>query len=208
MLDQVLRFTQQYDALTGVLGGVLITLIGFLLNNLVRKNRSPKTTNINVQDSVIAGRDVNIHNNNSHEKPKNILTFQKLLLGGNWKKEFINNQEKWLCQEDLTYQIDVLDNYSDFTEDWTRIYPDSLGSGKHSVILKIGETPIKEILFIYCDGGRISVPLPEIEMVGDKRKYYWDKASLQYNLGQLIGHFYIYENIEGVARMSGIELRG
>lgn len=57
------------------------------------------------------------------------------------------------------------------------------------------------------DGGRIFVPLPEQETENNKIKYYWKKHSLQFKVGRVIGHYYIYDSLEGVARQSKIEIR-
>lgn len=136
----------------------------------------------------------------------NLEKYIYFLEHGHWVKEFINENEIWICREDPMFQIEELDDSSDFTEPWTQVYPDKFGSGKNPVNLTIYGVPIKQLYFIYCDGGRINVPMPELKTENDKIKYYWNKNSIEYKVARIIGSFYIYDNIEGVAAMSKIDI--
>ncbi|OGE18135.1 hypothetical protein A2769_02720 [Candidatus Daviesbacteria bacterium RIFCSPHIGHO2_01_FULL_37_27] len=132
--------------------------------------------------------------------------FEFLLENASWSKEFIDDKEYWVCNEDVMFQIEMCDDYRDFTEKWTQVYPDKFGSGRRSVNLKIYGVTIKQIAFIFCDGGRISVPMPRVKTVNEGIMYYWEKKSLDYKLTKVIGNFYIYEDLEGVAGMSKVEI--
>jgi hypothetical protein len=73
--------------------------------------------------------------------------------------------------------------------------------------LYIAGEPIKEVIFISCDGGRIFVSWPDIEYKeGVENVFYWDKNSIGYKVMKIIGEYYIYESIEGVANQSGIKI--
>lgn len=58
-----------------------------------------------------------------------------------------------------------------------------------------------------CDGGRIIVPMPKIVMDGEERLLEYDRNSIGYKTGQIIGQFYSHETLGGVARHAGIRVR-
>lgn len=147
-------------------------------------------------------------------------TFEDYIVNKNWSEQYFDGNKVWICDEDNLYQIHERDDYDEFSEPWTQVYPDSHGSGKHSVDLVYAGTIIKRFTFIYCDGGRISVVMPELYIAPehrvpnvdpdddtDYREYHWEKDSLGYKLMSLIGNFYIYKNPEGVARHSKISIK-
>lgn len=136
----------------------------------------------------------------------NIKKFEQLLEEASWVKESIDNKDFWICDSDTMFQVEICDDYRDFTEKWTQVYPDKFGSGRHSVNLKIYGVTIKQLSFIFCDGGRISVPMPDFKIINEEIQYFWKKNSLEYKLAKIIGTFYIYDNLEGIADMSKIEL--
>lgn len=157
-------------------------------------------------------------------KPKKnksqLETFEDYIQNKNWSEEYIDGNKVWICDEDNLYQIHERDDTDEFSEPWTQVYPDKHGSGKYSVDLVYSNTIIKRFTFVYCDGGRINVVLPELYTApehqmpniefddpNDYRQFYWKKSSLKYKLMQLIGSFYIYNTPEGVARHSKIEIK-
>ena len=157
-------------------------------------------------------------------KPKpqksQLETFEDYLVSKNWSEQYIDGNKVWICESDNLYQIHERDDHDEFSEPWTQVYPDKHGSGKKSVDLVYAGTIIKRFTFIYCDGGRISVVMPELYVAPehrvprvdwddktDYRQYFWEKNSLKYKLMSLIGSFYIYGSPEGVAKMSEIEIR-
>lgn len=147
--------------------------------------------------------------------------FEEYIKNEKWYKEFVNNKEIWICEKDNLYQIHERDDRDEFSEPWTQVYPDKLGSGQSSVDLVYNNNHIKRFTFIYCDGGRINVVMPEVEadsnnfwegkdaLNGSYKDigYFWVSDSLGVQLTRLIGSFYIYKNIEGVANRSHIEMR-
>lgn len=146
--------------------------------------------------------------------------FEDYIANKNWSQQEIDGTTVWICEDDNLYQIHERRSYGEFSEPWTRVYPDRNGSGKYDVDLVYAGTIVKRFLFVYCDGGRINVVLPEIfipekyklpnRIIGDGkdyREFYWVKNSLEYKLMSLIGSFYIYETPEGVARHSDIIIK-
>lgn len=146
--------------------------------------------------------------------------FEDYIVSKNWTQQEIDGTTVWICESDNLYQIHERSSYGEFSEPWTRVYPDKNGSGKYDVDLVYAGSIIKRFLFVYCDGGRINVVLPEIfipekyklpnRIIGDGkdyREFYWEKNSLKYKLMNLIGSFHIYDTPEGVARHSDITIK-
>lgn len=147
---------------------------------------------------------------NTHPKQYSINTLQQfeyLLDAALWKREHIDHQNVWICQDDNLFQIVEGLEIDDFTESWTTVYPDKMGSSKHSVYLKINNVIIKQLLFVSCDGGRINVVIPNRSYESEEMEYYWYENSLEFKVMRLIGSFYIYNDPYGVARMSGIKIQ-
>lgn len=140
-------------------------------------------------------------------KEVNTLKYFEVLLEENeWKKEVIGNKEVWVSQENNTFQIQQGDYINSFTEPWTTMYPD-ISAGRYSVYLKIGDSVIKELTFISLDGGRIFVPMTKRDFIDNKIIFFWDMTSLDAKVCKIIGSYYIYNNLYGVARKSKVEIR-
>lgn len=154
---------------------------------------------------------------NTKKTRSHLEMFECYIEKGEWRKEYINNKVIWIYKKNELYQIHNVDDYKDFSERWTQVYPDKSGSKKHSVDLMYSNTLIKRFEFVCCDGGRISVAMPKMETDSEKNNwknkgdenvtFFWEKNSLDVKLTKLIGSFYSYENIEAIAKMSKIEIR-
>lgn len=157
-------------------------------------------------------------------KPKRqksqLETFEDYIVNKQWTEQELDGDTVWICETDNLYQIHSRGDYDEFSEPWTQVYPDKNGSGKHSVDLVYAGTIIKRFTFIYCDGGRISVVMPELYIAPehripnkdwndktDYREYIWEKDSIKFKLMKLIGSFYIYNSPEGVAKHSNIKIK-
>jgi hypothetical protein len=86
-----------------------------------------------------------------------------------------------------------------FSEPWTENFPDQRHSGRCPVYLKIGAATVKEITFVSLDGGRVLVPMPRVRVENRRQIFYWRESSLEFSLGEIIGRFYIHNNMYGVA---------
>lgn len=131
--------------------------------------------------------------------------FVYLLDNAEWYKEIIDHKEIWICREDCNFKIKNKFLNDDFSEDWTKVYPDKTAK-KYVIFLYINGEPIKELIFISCDGGRIFVNWPDIEYKNNKKLFYWNKNSVGFKTMKIIGEYYIYKNIEGIAKMSKIKI--
>jgi hypothetical protein len=140
-------------------------------------------------------------------QPRNTLRdFEELLESSKWTQTVIDHTEIWMADDDNTFQIEKGECTREFRERWTTIYPDA-SSSAHPVYLKINGTIIKELTFISMDGGRIFVPMAEVRPASEgKVDYFWNLNSLQLKVCWIIGDYYIYNNIEGVARMSEVSI--
>ncbi len=140
-------------------------------------------------------------------KPRNTLSdFEDLLRTSTWTKTFVEHTEIWMADADNTFQIEQGENNREFRERWTNVYPDS-NSTEYPVYLKINGTTIKELTFISMDGGRIFVPMAEVRLDATRTtEYFWNLNSLEVLVCRVIGSYYIYETLEGVARKSRVVL--
>ena len=140
-------------------------------------------------------------------KPRNTLSdFEHVLESSKWTKSLIDQHTIWICDDDNTFQIEESQERRDFREPWTTIYPDRSSSAS-PVYLRIGPVVVKELTFISMDGHRIFVPMAELRPVGDDEvEYFWNRNSLQVKVCKIIGEYYIYENLDGVARRSRVAI--
>lgn len=140
--------------------------------------------------------------------PKNTLAeFERVLEESTWTSEVINDSEVWIADSNNTFQIARGERTHDFRERWTDVHPDS-NSAAYPVYLKINNNVIKELAFISVDGGRIFVPMPEVRPIAgkDEVEYFWNMNSLELKVCRVVGRYYIYNDIRGVARRSRIAL--
>lgn len=140
-------------------------------------------------------------------KPKNTLqNFEQLLEKSTWSKSVIGHSEVWMADIDNTYQIESGESLRDFTESWTTMHPDP-NSSAHGVYLKLNGTTIKELTFIAMDGGRIFVPMASVRPKEDGSvEYFWNLNSLEVKVCRIVGTYYRYENLEGLAESSNVTI--
>jgi len=207
-MNSILKFIEEHPALITIclffLGGV-----GFLIKRTFFSKKKANAPYIKAGRDISAGGDIIVGNKNiSQSSPttdKNIEAFEKLIENSSWRKELINHKTVYICDKNNTFQIEIGDYGGEWQEKWAKVYPDANAS-EYSVYLKISNTTIKEFTFISCDGGRIFVPLPELQSEGGQTAYIWRRDSLPYKVCQIVGDYYIHETIEGVARMSKISI--
>lgn len=137
--------------------------------------------------------------------PYTLARFEELLMTSDWNHETIKHQQLWICQTDNAFQIELGEYGGEFREEWVSVYPQSVG-GRQKIYLKIGQSVIKELLFISVDDGRILVPLPERDFINNKVEFYWDLSSLPLKVCKIIGDYYIYKDIYGVAQKSNVKI--
>lgn len=138
-------------------------------------------------------------------RPRNTLRdFEDLLATSKWTKTSIARSEIWVADADNTFQIQQGERTREFIERWTNVYPDP-NSSAYPVYLKIGGTIVKGLTFISMDGGRIFVPMADVRPIeGDGVEYFWNVNSLAVKVCRIVGSYYRYDDLEGVARMSKV----
>lgn len=208
-MNAILKFIEEHPTLIAICLPLLAG-IGFLIKRKFFPEKESRAPFIKSGRDILAGGDIIVGNktiNQSQvETDKNIETFKNLVENASWRKELIKHKEVWICDKDNTFQIEVGEPDGEFREKWTQVYPDTQNVSGYPVYLRINNTTIKELAFVSCGGGRIFVPLPELQSEGNQTVYIWKINSLQYKVCQIIGQYYIYQNIEGIARMSKIRI--
>lgn len=140
------------------------------------------------------------------EKHDTLSHFEDLVANGTWHSERINNQTAWICDQKASFKIVEGDEFEPFTEEWTTKYPDQ-NTAKQMIDLRINDSTVKSLTFVNLDGGRYLVPLTKMLIGPDKKPvYFWDKDSIEFKVGRIIGTYYRFENIEEVARDLKIEI--
>jgi hypothetical protein len=139
-------------------------------------------------------------------EPKNTLKQFEKHLSEEWMKSNVGNCEIWQSVQNNIFQIEVSDSDREFTEPWTKNYPNP-NSTAFNVYLKIAGVVISELTFVSIDGGRIFVPITRVRQTssGD-REFFWNMNSLEIKVCRIIGHYNTENSIEGVARRSKITL--
>ncbi len=135
----------------------------------------------------------------SRRRSKNY--FEHMLTEAKWEQTYINDLVTWVCPKDVSLKIVVPASTSDFVEPWTKRFPDKCGH-RTDVQLKINDSTVEELPFIHLDGGRILVPMPRT--TGEA--FFWERDSIEFKVGQVIGRYDFHESIERIAEISDISL--
>jgi hypothetical protein len=184
---------------------IVAPVIGFFIKRRFFPDKSGSSALIQAGGDIIASGDIVIGNKTvtSPADVGNLAAFEEMLESHTWSKEVINHKELWICYSDSAYQIEIGEESGPLREAWTICYPDP-SAFMCAVYLKINGSPIKEVTFVTLDGGRILVPLAEIKVEENERKYFWTRDSLVFKVGKVIGRYYIHPSIEAIARISNI----
>lgn len=134
--------------------------------------------------------------------------FEHMLAEAKWEQTYINDLVTWVCPRDVSLKIVVPASTSDFVEPWTERYADKRGR-RSDVQLKVNDSTIEELPFIHLDGGRILVPMPRRIVKEGVPAFFWERDSIEFKTGQVIGYYYIHKSIDDIADSSDISiLRG
>lgn len=215
-MNEIIHTIEEYPAISTIIATIIISAIGFIIKRIFFEKQDPDNKSKfdigKVKGDLIAGnKTVNknkyLNTTISGTNNFNIQTFEEYIKKEKWIKEFINEKEIWICEKDNTFQIEIGNEAKEYSEKWTQVYPDSYGSHRYSVYLKINSSQIKELYFISMDGGRIFVPMTKMEIFNNEPRFYWVRDSLEFNMGKLIGEFYRWESMEGISIQSSIDIR-
>lgn len=158
---------------------------------------------------VMAGNEQKAELNKLSEELRSrntLVDFERLVTDQAWTKTHVGHQEIWVCDTDNTYQIHVGDEGREFREPWTSVHPDAKGMA-YPVHLMIAGATIKELTFVSLDGGRIFVPITETQTKpGGGVEYVWHSSSLPVKVCRIIGTYYRYDDLEGIAALSKVSV--
>ncbi len=139
------------------------------------------------------------------EKKDTLEFFEYMLTQGTWRKEHIDKLATWICDQRSSLRVVIADALEPFDEEWTQRYPDKLAQ-RCEVELQINGSTVKSLSFILLDGHRTIVPMPRRIVGNGNPLYFWDKESLEYKVGRIVGQYYIHESIEGIAKISDVTI--
>lgn len=131
--------------------------------------------------------------------------FERLLVQGEWEQNYEGQEPVYVCKSKPTFQFDMPGEREEFYEDWMRVFPDRQGKS-FDLNLKIQGTTVKTLRFVSGDGGRYTLPLPEVYIFEGNQAFVWRKNSLGYKVASVIGNFYRSSSLEEVGQFVGIDV--
>jgi len=131
--------------------------------------------------------------------------FECLLSQSEWDKNHEGSEPVFVCKAKPTFQFDMRGEREDFYEDWMKVLPDKNGKA-FDLNLKINGTIIKTMRFVSADGGRYTVPLPEVYLSNKKQAFAWRKNTLAYKVASVIDNFYRCNSLDEVGKFVGIDV--
>jgi len=135
----------------------------------------------------------------------NFVSFERMIRSAKWKCEHIGRDEVWVCESNSLFQFKRSEYREEFREKWTSVFPDQNGSRFH-VNLMINGTVVRSLPFVSGDGGRYTLPLPDLALVNEEQVFTWYKDDLDVLISEIIGNYYRYSSIVDVAKFTKVEL--
>ena len=135
----------------------------------------------------------------------NFTSFEHMLRTAKWRREDIDNDEVWVCEQNNIFQFKRSDDREEFREKWTSVFPDQSGSMFH-INLLINGTVVRSLPFVSSDGGRYTLPLPDITLIDEEQVFSWYKDDIDVVISEIIGNYYHYDSIEQVAKLTKVKL--
>lgn len=155
-----------------------------------------------------SGKDVEKKLDRQTDKLSSLPTlnnFEKMLRTSEWDCEEINHEEVWVCKKNRHFQFKRSEDRMPFREKWTSVFPDQNGA-MYQIHLMISGSIIKSFRFISGDGGRYTLPLPDVAIVNGEQVFCWYKDELDSLIAEVIGSFYRCNSLAEVARFTKVEL--
>lgn len=140
------------------------------------------------------------------ERPSgNLGRFKTLLRASSWRKETISQHEKLFCERDDAFNVVVGYGEEQFEgEAWTERFANKKAR-RCTLYLNHGQHTLTELGFVYCDGARYVIPIPEKEPRNGSDIFFLRRDSLEFLLGKrLEDPSWPFE--DGL-RIAGIEVR-
>ncbi len=131
--------------------------------------------------------------------------FDRLLTQAEWEKNYEGSEPVFVCKAKPTFQFDMRGESEDFYEDWMKVLPDKNGKA-YDLNIKINGVIVKTLRFISADGGRYTVPLPEVYLSDGKQEFLWRKNTLAYKVATVVDNFYRCHSLEEVGQFVGVDV--
>ncbi|KPZ70357.1 hypothetical protein AN944_02429 [Shewanella sp. P1-14-1] len=133
------------------------------------------------------------------------INFERMIRSGKWQREDIENDEVWVCESNNLFQFKRSEDREPFREKWTSVFPDQNGSRFH-INLMINGIVVRSLPFVSGDGGRYTLPLPDLELMNEEQVFIWYRDDIDVLIAEIIGNYYRYNSIEQVAKFTKVEL--
>lgn len=130
-----------------------------------------------------------------------------MLRTAKWNREEIDHEEVWVCEKNNLFQFkrSESDGRESFREKWTSVFPDQHGSMFH-INLMISGTVVRSLPFVSGDGGRYTLPLPDLAIANDEQIFCWYKDEVDVLIAEIMGNYYRCDSIDQVAKFTKVEL--
>lgn len=135
----------------------------------------------------------------------NFVSFERMIRTSRWNCEEIDHDEVWVCESNNLFQFKRSGDRRDFREKWTSVFPDQNGSMFH-INLMINGTVVRSLPFVSGDGGRYTLPLPDVALIDNEQVFTWYLDEIDVLIAEIIGNYYHYGSIEQVANFTKVEL--
>ena len=141
------------------------------------------------------------------------------LRNSNWAEEELTSLDETktvsTCESDMNFQIvRYVESYDSATfGPWSKGFPDP-ASDECLVDLNVSGATVKRLRFAQLDGDKYLVPVPEIAVLPSEGEssasleYYYDRNSIEFLVGKIIGYFDHGINLEEFARRQQIKIVG
>lgn len=142
---------------------------------------------------------------NTLSSSTNFTNFERMIRTAKWRREDIDHDEVWVCESNNLFQFKRSDDRKEFREKWTSVFPDQNGSMFH-INLMINGTVVRSLPFISGDGGRYTLPLPDLAIANDEQVFCWYRDEIDVLIAEIIGNYYRCQSIEQVAKFTKVDL--
>lgn len=141
------------------------------------------------------------------------------LRNSNWVKEELSSLDEsktvYICESDMNFQIiHYVESFDGATfGKWSKVLPDST-SDKCIVDLNVSGATVKRLQFAHLDELRYLVPVPKITVRSNEGgssgplEYYYNRNSIEFLVGKIIGYFDPEIDLEEFARRQQIKIVG
>lgn len=112
-----------------------------------------------------------------------------------WEKKIFDHVQTWICKDTDEYQLVEWNTVvRQFKQPWTKIFPDNENNDSCQLFLKRNGIIVREFTWVYCDGWRVWMPIPDSKNLWDNddsssREYYFIRNSLKYRMLQKLWEY-------------------